>query len=118
MSGTAGYLDLFVYQGASFNTAITLTDVNSSPINLVNFTVTSSIKKSYITANVAANFVTTMANVQGGIVNLSLPYNVTANLSPRRYVYDVVIRDTTKTDAVTRILEGTIYLIPGTTTAT
>lgn len=111
-----GYLDLFVYQGASFNTAITLTDVNNAPMNLVNTTINSTIKKSYITANIAAQFTATIANVQGGVVFLSLPYQTTANLSPKRYVYDVVMFDHTA-NIVTRILEGTIYLQPGVTTA-
>jgi hypothetical protein len=108
-----GYLDLFVYQGASYNTAVTLTDVNNSPINLANFTINSTIKKSYITPNVAANFTTTTTNISGGVVELSLSRQTTANLIPHRYVYDVLLLNTIN-DSATRILEGTIYLCPGT----
>jgi len=109
-----GYLDIFIHQGATFNTAITLTDVNNSPMNLANLTVSSIIKKSYITSNVAATFTVSKTNVGGGVVTLTLPYHTTANLLPRRYVYDVVTFDSSS-NTVNRILEGTAYLIPGTT---
>jgi hypothetical protein len=109
-----GYLDIFCHQGATFNTAITLTDVNNSPMNLANLTISSVVKKSYITSNIAATFIVSKTNSIGGVVTLTLPYKTTANLSPRRYVYDVVSFDTTS-NTVNRILEGTMYLVPGTT---
>ncbi len=109
-----GYLDLFIPQGATYNTSVSLADVNGAPINLTHYVITSMIKKSYITSNVAANFNISVSNTVGGVVELSLSRHVTANLTPKRYVYDVVLLDTTS-DSANRILEGTIYLTPGTT---
>ncbi len=112
----AGYLDIFIEQNATYNTAIALTDVNGSPINLTNHIVSGKIKTSYVSANVVANFTTQFANTQGGIVYISLPYNVTANIKTNRYVYDIIDLDTTQ-NSVTRVLEGTLYITPGVTQA-
>lgn len=106
------YLDLFLDQGATFNSAITLVDVNGNALNLVNYVVSSEMKKSYITSNVAATFIITSANGVSGMVNLNLPYQVTQNLKPIRYVYDVVIRNTID-NTVSRVLEGTIFVQAG-----
>lgn len=109
-----GYLDLFIPQGATYNTSVSLTDVNGSPINLAFYTINSIIKKSYITSNIAATFTVSVSNSNGGIIELSLSRHTTANLTPKRYVYDVLLIDTSN-DSANRILEGTIYLTPGTT---
>jgi hypothetical protein len=105
----AGYLDMFMDRGATFNSAITLTDTNGNALNLVNYVVASVMKKSYVTANVAATFTILIPNPSNGQVVLNLPAATTANLSPLRYVYDVVVRNTT-TNLVDRILEGTVYV--------
>ena len=112
---TAGYIDLFLDQGATFNTAITLTDVNGNALNLANYQVSSKVKKSYITSNVAATFIITVANNLSGMINLSLPYQVTQNLRPQRYVYDVIIKDASNT--ASRVLEGTVYVDAGVTSS-
>ncbi len=113
---SSSYLDLFMDKGASFNTAITLTDVNGNPINLSNIIVNSTMKRSYVTANVAATFTISVANNQSGLIQLSLPYQVTQNLKTIRYVYDVVMRDLTS-NVVSRVLEGTCYVSAGVTVA-
>lgn len=111
----AGWLDLNVDRGTSFNTSVVLTDVNGNPMNLTNVVINSVIKKSYITSNVAANITCTIANSVSGIIYLTIPYQITQNLWPYRYVYDVVLRNTTS-NSVTRVLEGTIYINPGVST--
>lgn len=110
----SGYLDIFIDQGASYNTAIALTDVSNSPINLSNHLVVGQIKSSYYSANVIATFDISFANVQGGEVFISLPYTTTANIKSKRYVYDVLDKDLSS-NSVTRVLEGTVYITPGVT---
>lgn len=111
----AGYLDLFMDQGSTFNTSITLTDTSGSPLNLSNYVIAGQMKKSYITANVDAVFTISAANNLSGMVSLSLPYQVTQNLTPDvRYLYDIVIRNTV-TNIASKVLTGTVYVIPGIT---
>lgn len=111
---TAGYLDLFAEQGASFNTSVTLTDASGNALNLMNYLVAAQMKKSYISQNVIATFTIVTPNPTNGEILLQLPYQTTQNIFPLRYVYDVMIRNTTS-NLASRILEGTIYVDAGVT---
>lgn len=107
----AGYLDLTLNAAESFNTSINLVDVNSSPVNLTNYTVSASMKKSYYTSNIAATFTCVTSNAIGGTINLSMSYQTTSNITPGRYVYDIIIHNTVN-DLVTRVYEGQVFVNP------
>jgi hypothetical protein len=106
----AGYSELFLEQGATFNTSITLDDVSGVAFNLVNYTATSQMRKSYYSSNAAATFsVSTGTNPSLGVITMSLTSANTANVYPGRYVYDVYV--TSGTTRV-RVLEGIINVTP------
>ena len=106
----AGYSELFLEQGASFNTSITLDDVSGESFNLVNYTATSQMRKSYYSSNAAATFsVSTGEDPALGIITISLDSANTANVYPGRYVYDVYVTSGT---ARVRVLEGIINVTP------
>ena len=106
----AGYSELFLEQGASFNTSITLDDVSGVAFNLVNYTATSQMRKSYYSSNAAATFsVSTGEEPALGIITMSLDSANTANVYPGRYVYDVYVTSGT---ARVRVLEGIINVTP------
>jgi len=106
----AGYQELFIEQGTTFNTTITLDDVNGDPLDLTGSTPKAQVKKSYYSANASADFIVSIPVPTNGVISLTLNAPVTSNLKPGRYVYDVILKDTSNT--VTRILEGTINIIP------
>ena len=110
----AGYSDQYLEQGASFNSLLTLTDDYGSRYDLTNFTISSRAKKSYTTANVAFTFNAQVSDPALGLITLSLDAPTTANVPYGKYVYDVIIQDTT-TGLITRVLEGQIYVAPGVT---
>ena len=95
---------------------MTLTDSYGNPYNLTAFTINSQAKKSYISSNVAFQFTATVANAVNGIVTLSLPSGTTSTIPYGNYVYDVIITD--PYGAVTRVLEGQVYVSPGVTNIT
>jgi hypothetical protein len=106
----AGYSELFLEQGASFNTSITLDDVSGVAFNLVNYTATSQMRKSYYSSNAAATFSVSTGNDPSlGVITMSLTSANTANVYPGRYVYDVYV--TSGTTRV-RVLEGIINVTP------
>ena len=106
----AGYTELFLEQGADFNMSVTLDDVGGSSFNLVNFTASSQMRKSYYSTSVAATFnVDTGANAALGIITISLDSANTANINAGRYVYDVYI---TNASSRTRVLEGIVNVSP------
>ncbi len=106
----AAYQELFLEQGTTFNTNITLDDIDGTPFNLTGVTAKSQIRKSYYSANTTAEFAITINDPQTGVILLSLGAPTTANIAAGRYVYDVAIKDTANT--VTRVLEGIVNVIP------
>mgnify|MGYP003343695209 CR=1 FL=1 len=112
----AGYQELFVEQGSDYVTTITLDDVDGTPFDLTDYTGKSQIRKSYYSANATAEFSITVSDPLTGTLALNLDSANTANIAPGRYVYDVVIKDTTNhVNTVTRVLEGVINVTPSVT---
>jgi hypothetical protein len=109
----AGYSELFLEQGASFNTSITLDDVAGDAFNLYSYTAASQMRKSYYSSNAAATFSVSTGNDPSlGVITMSLDSANTANIYPGRYVYDVYV---TSGSARVRVLEGIINVTPQTT---
>lgn len=106
----AAYQELFLEQGTTFTTNITLDDIDGVPYDLTNVTAKSQIRKSYYSANTTAEFTVTINTPTDGTILLILDANTTANIAAGRYVYDVAIKDTANT--VTRVLEGIVNVIP------
>jgi hypothetical protein len=107
----AGYQDQYIEQGTSFNSQITLDDSNGSPYNLTGFTIKSQARRSYYSANAAINFTIQVPDANNGVVTISAAAPVTANVAPGKYVYDVMLTETTS-GLVTRVLEGQIFVSP------
>jgi hypothetical protein len=78
----------------------------------MNFSASSQIRKSYYSANSTASF-TTAINPSTGAIVLSLSANTTSNISPGRYVYDLLVDDGYGNKS--RILEGIVEVSPNVT---
>jgi hypothetical protein len=111
----AGYSELFLEQGADFNTTITLDDVSGAPMNLVGYTAASQMRKSYYSSNASASFLITTGGV-GGTITMNMTSANTANIYPGRYVYDVYI--TSNANNRVRVLEGIVNVLPQVTKTT
>ena len=106
----AGYQELFLEQGSNFSTSVSLDQADGSPFVLTGSQVKAAMKKSYYSSNTTANFVVIVNDPTEGVILLTLPYANTANISAGRYVYDVVIKDSSNT--VIRVLEGVVNVLP------
>ena len=106
----AGYSELFLEQGADFNTTITLDDVSGAPMNLVGYMAASQMRKSYYSSNSSATFsiITGGAN---GTITMNMTSANTANIYAGRYVYDVYITSSGGSNRV-RVLEGIVNVLP------
>lgn len=111
----AGYQDLYIEQGTTFTTQLTLNDAYGNPYNLTSFTAKSQAKTSYYSNNVVISFDTTIYDVNNGIIQLSANSASTASLhlNGRNLVYDVIIID--NLGNVTRVLEGKVLVSPAVT---
>ena len=110
----AGYQTLFMNQGETFTTSLTLDDANSAPYNLSDFTVKSQAKKSFYTANTSIVFNATVSDPNNGVITLSANAASTANIRAGQYVYDAIIIQN-NTGVVTRVLEGQLIVSPAVT---
>jgi hypothetical protein len=109
----AGYQELILEQGTSFNSYITLDDVTGAAYNLVNYSVTSQIKKSYYTSNVTASFSASAYDPANGVILLTMTAPVSANIAAGRYVYDVkIIASDDSANGTFRVLEGIVNVLP------
>lgn len=104
-------MDISLNTGEDFQAIVTLSDFNNATLNLSSYSVYSSMKKSYITSNVAASFVCTILDAANGVISLALDHTITANLNPQRYLYDVVLIQNTS-NTISRVLEGLVYVTP------
>lgn len=114
---TAIYTDLIVEQGTSFITTIELKDVNGASFNLVNYSASSLIKKSYYSIATPTPFSIYITPPEAnGVIVMTLTKAATANLSPGKYVYDVIISNTLDpANTTTRVVEGSVLVTPGVT---
>ena len=108
----AGYAELNIDQGTTFENIVVLTDdVTTRPINVANYFVISQMKRSYYSANVSANIICTITDSANGQIKMSMTADQTANVKAGRYLYDVVT--ISPSNVKTRILEGVINVFPG-----
>lgn len=99
--------NLVIDQGTTFTFTFDITNVDGTPKDLSDYTVTSQIRKSYYT-NTKVD-VTTDTTPLEGEVTISLTAEETSNLKAGRYVYDIEI---TSSDETLRVLEGIVTVTP------
>jgi len=102
--------NLVIDQGTDYSTSIRLTDDDENVVSLVGYSANAQMRKTYTSSN-AVTFTTTLSPGTG-VVTLALSDTQTANLTPGRYVYDVLL---TRSGLTSRIVEGIITVTPGVT---
>jgi len=108
----AGFVELTLEQGANFYTVLDLKDSAGGILNLAGYTVAAQMRKSYYSTT-ATNFTITVTDAAAGQITMSMNSANTANVTPGRYVYDVLI--TSGASVKTRIIEGIVTILPSVT---
>jgi len=108
----AAFTELNIEQYATFSTTVNVEDTAGVAINLYGYTAASQIRKSYYSSS-ANNFLATVTGIANGEITLSMTAANTANLTPGRYLYDLVI--TAPTGVKTRVVEGIVNVLAGVT---
>lgn len=106
----ADYVELNIEAGTDFETEVTVSDASQFPKDLQDYSVFAQLRKSYYSTT-AIDFDISVDDPVGGIITLELSSEVTSNIRPGRYVYDVNIRND-DTNKVTRIFEGIATVSP------
>lgn len=109
----AAYVEITIEQGSNLTSTVTVNDTQGDAVNLSTYSASAQLRKSYYSssANTLTAIVTGNAN---GQITLSMTAANTANLTPGRYVYDLVITNSID-NSVTRVVEGTATVLPSVT---
>jgi hypothetical protein len=105
--------NLVINAGVDFEQVFTLEDgANNAPINLTNYGLSAQMRK-HATATGVTTFTTSFYDAANGKIQIGLSTAQTASLKPGRYVYDVVITNTS--NKMERVVEGMVLVSPGVT---
>ena len=105
----AAVSNFYIDQGADFSTTLSLTESNSDVLNLTGYTGLGQMRKTYGSSTIAATF-TLALTAATGQVTVTLTDVQTAALVSGRYVYDILLTDSSGDK--TRILEGHATVVP------
>ncbi len=104
---------LYIDQGSDFNAQITIYDDNNQPWDLTGYTGSAKIRKSYYSST-SIDFTVSFSSVRtDGTIILDLTSSQTSQLEQGRYLYDVLI--TNSSGKKTRVIEGIVTINPGVT---
>ena len=105
--------NIVVNAGADFGQVFTLnSSTTSSALNLTGYSVKSQMRKHAGSTGVTT-FTASIYDASSGKIKIGLSTTSTSSLKPGRYVYDVVITDTS--NVVTRVVEGMVLVREGVT---
>jgi hypothetical protein len=111
----AEYVELYIDQGSDFSTTVNLNDDSTNlPQNVYGYTITSSLRRSLLSPNTAANLTCSVYDAPNGEFLISLTAGQTANLRFGSYLFDVKVHDTLGA-TTTRLIEGVMFVTPSVT---
>ena len=108
----ATYSDIYIDQGSTFSSTISVKNTNGTPYNLTGYSVRGQIRKTYSSLT-AISFATYVTAPLTGVVGISLTATQTRGMKFGRYVYDVEIYN--NGGHVLRIAEGQVEISPAST---
>ena len=101
--------NLYIDQGADFNTVLTLTNAaGTGPLNLTGSTFSCQIRKNYTSSTAITVTVAIQDALEGELV-LSIDDSVTTGIKAGRYVYDI---EMVMAGVKSRIVEGLVIVSP------
>lgn len=101
--------NLFIDQGSTFSSIVTLRNQDGSPMNLTGFTVKSQFRKSYQSSQ-AFTFTSNVFDALTGRIRLQLAADASSAVRAGRYLFDVEI--TSPIGEKYRALEGIVVISP------
>lgn len=105
--------NLVINSGTDFNQTFTLEDGSTnSAINLTGYSIKAEMRKHPSSTGVTT-FTSTIYSAANGQIKIGLSTTTTASLKPGRYVYDVVVTDTS--NSMSRVVEGMVLVSKGVT---
>lgn len=105
--------NIVINTGTTFSQTYTLENINTnSLLNLTGYSVSAQMRK-HPAATGVTTFTANVTDVTGGQVNIGLTSTQTASLKSGRYVYDVLVTDSSGNRD--RVVEGMVIVSQGAT---
>jgi hypothetical protein len=108
----AGYAELTIEQNADFTNIINVNGATGAAQNLTSYTAAAQMRKSYYSTT-ANSFTVIISSPANGEISMAMTSANTANLTPGRYLFDLVM--TSPANIKTRVVEGIITVLPSVT---
>lgn len=105
--------NLIINSGANFNTTFELTNSDGTSLDLTGYTGASQLRKTYSSTGYVGFSVSFVTPRSLGMIGIALTSGQTSSLKPGRYVYDVLI--TNSTGIKSRVVEGMALVREGVT---
>ena len=106
--------NLIIDQGTDFQAVVRLYSTNTAPLDLTNYSATAQLRKSYDSTTASGVFAVSIPIVSNGELYLTMAASSSTGLKYGRYVYDVLLTDTS-TGVKTRAVEGIVTVMPSVT---
>ena len=106
----AGYAEITVEQGADFSTKINVNTGAGVGQNLTSYSASAPVN---FTTESPIDFTVSITEAANGEITMAMSSANTANLTPGRYVYDLVM--TSPSNIKTRVVEGIATVLPSVT---
>lgn len=107
------YVELYIDQGADFESTIVLQDDDTNLYqNVQNYTVTGTLRRSLLSPNTSGNLVCTITDAANGEISITMSASNTANLRTGTHLFDIKAYSGGKYD---RLIEGIIIVTPSVT---
>jgi hypothetical protein len=103
--------NLIIDQGTDFQAVIKVYSDPTTPLNLTTYGATAQMRKSYDSVSSSGVFSVSIPVPSNGELYLTMSNSSTAVLKYGRYLYDVIITDTS-TGIKTRAVEGIVTVMP------
>lgn len=109
----ADYVELYIDQGADFESTIVLQDdVTNLLQNVEGYVVTGTMRRSLLSPNTSGTLVCTITDTSSGEILISMNASNTANLRTGTHLFDIKTRINSKYE---RLIEGIIIVTPSIT---
>lgn len=99
--------NITIERGTNFSIDYTLSNTDSSVINLTNYTVTAKVRK-HFTATDSVGFAVSFVDAANGKIRISMASTVTSTLKSGRNVYDVLVTDAS--NKTTKAIKGMAFV--------
>jgi hypothetical protein len=106
-------VNLVIDQGSDFNQSFNLeSSVTNAALNLTGYTGSAQVRK-HASSSKFYDFTVSFTDRGNGTVKLSMTDTITSRIKPGRYIYDIILTDTSGLKE--RVVEGSVLVREGAT---